>query len=407
MTKLTNATQLKEVTIAEWLEHLEFSIKAEKVPFLWGPPGVGKTVSTETFCKEKGWGFIDFMLPMMDNIDVSGTPEQVLAKVFDENGCLIPDASQTRTDFAPPKVIPLEGDLVEEEYVIIFLDEMPNASPMTINACFKLIDEGKLGTRKLHPKVRFVGAGNPVTTSRASNELAEPLKNRVQHYVVRSSAEVWIEHATKSGYHPAIISYIDMDGSALNYNNQEPEAIRKSLAEGAFNTERSWTRLSKSLALMEEMGKSPKFITTECAATVGEGQALAFTEFYRNNKDMPTPKEICSGKAKECDFDIGQRYFLINCMVAHMVNLKTTMDRNIADGKATGVYFKQTEFCDAVNSIYEYFDKVLSSEECAVFIWRLVSTSKIILDFQDKNKALNGWISESNGKLQEYFAVLN
>jgi len=401
----SNKTQLKEVTIAEWLEHLEFSISTGKVPFIWGPPGVGKTVSTETFCKEKGWGFIDFMLPMMDNIDVSGTPEQVARKVFDEYGEYVEGEMQSRTDFAPPVAIPLEGDYVEEEYVIIFLDELPNASPMTVNACFKLIDEGKLGTRRLHPKVRFVCAGNPVRTSRAANELAEPLKNRVQHYTVKSNADGWVKYASTSNIHPAIISYIEMDKGAINYMTQSPEAIRKSLAECAFNTERSWARLSKSLYAMEAQGKSFGFISTECAAAVGEGQALAFTEFYKNNQGVPKPQDICAGKAKDAELDIGQRYFVMNCVISHLKSIKDEVQAKIDKGEATGQYYQQAPYYKACQGIYEYFDKNLSAEESAVFLWRMIATNSMLPDFKGHNSDMKSWVGKE-GNLREYYDVL-
>ncbi len=343
---------------------------------------------------------------MMDNIDISGPPEIQDYDVYDAEGNITGE-KQRRSNFAPALVIPMEGDLVEEDLVIVFLDEIPNAETLTMKATFKMIDEGKIGDNRVHPKVRWVMAGNPVSTSRAANQLPEPLKNRSKHYMVASDTDDWLDYASSAGYHPAILAYIELNKAELNISNWEMDKRRAAIEEGAYPTERSWEMLSKSLYAIEEQRLPMEFLVTEVAATVGSGIALSFTEFYKNNEAIPTPKDLFNGKiAKDQDtynMDKSQKLFLITCLLSY---LKQYLDNY--DSAASGVsYYKDSTYITMMDNLIDYAELLLDAEDRATLASRFIVKYCFMLDFSSTNGRMKDWWDRDNGDIGEYIDALD
>ena len=68
----------------------------QKVPsFLWGAPGIGKSSIVKAIAQERGVGFIDLRLALMDPTDLKGIPFY--------------DKESHSALWAPPAFLPREG----------------------------------------------------------------------------------------------------------------------------------------------------------------------------------------------------------------------------------------------------------------------------------------------------------
>ena len=107
------------VSPKEAIEFVETVLRARRVPFLRGSPGIGKTDIAHTVAENYNLQLIDMRLSQCDPTDLNGFPTIINGKAH----------------YIPMSVFPLESDPLppgKDGWLIMF-DELPSALPATIS----------------------------------------------------------------------------------------------------------------------------------------------------------------------------------------------------------------------------------------------------------------------------------
>ena len=238
-------------------------------PFLWGPPGVGKSSLVAQAAAKMGVGFIDLRLVQMDPVDLRGLPYLMEAG---ENGV-------KAFGFAQPSYLPTNGRGV------LFLDELPQANPMVMNAASELVLDRRCGDYKLPQGWIVVAAGNRRTDRSATNELPGHMKNRFAHLLVTPQFEDWMNWAktprAEGGgeIHEGLVQYLERNRSRLNEYN--PNMV-------SSPTSRTWEFVSRVLKTVQE----PEARNAMIAGCIGKNGATELRAFLFNESEIPSLAEV-------------------------------------------------------------------------------------------------------------------
>jgi hypothetical protein len=239
-------------------------------PFLWGPPGVGKSALVREVAEEEGVGFIDLRLVQLDQVDLRGLPYLLDDKV---------NIGLREMHFAAPGGLPREGR------GILFLDEFPQATSLVQNAASELVLDRRCGEYRLPDGWIVVAAGNRRQDRAATQELPSHLKNRFTHLEIDAKFadwEIWAvtPNATKCGpIDPRLVTFLKGNQSRLN--NFNPDTV-------ASPTSRTWEFVSRILHTVKDKRARNALI----GGCVGKGMQAEVMAFLSDSEDMPTIEQI-------------------------------------------------------------------------------------------------------------------
>jgi MoxR-like ATPase len=239
-------------------------------PFLWGPPGVGKSAIVKGVAEEEGVGFIDLRLVQLDQVDLRGLPYLLDDKV---------NEGLREMHFAAPGGLPREGR------GILFLDEFPQATSLVQNAASELVLDRRCGEYRLPDGWIVVAAGNRRQDRAATQELPSHLKNRFTHLEIDAKFADWeawaqLPNATKCGpIEPRLLAFLQSNQSRLN--NFNPDTV-------ASPTSRSWEFVSRILHTVKDKRARNALI----GGAVGKGMQAEVMAFLSDSEDMPTMAQI-------------------------------------------------------------------------------------------------------------------
>ncbi|WP_300367970.1 MoxR family ATPase [Hydrogenimonas sp.] len=240
----------------------------EKVPlFLWGPPGIGKSSVIRQIAEEKGIGFIDLRLSLLDPTDLRGIP------FFDQQA--------HRALWAPPAFLP-DGS---EPEGVLFLDELNTAAPMVQASAYQLILDRRIGEYRLPDGWAIVAAGNRESDRGVVYRMPAPLANRFVHLEMESDPEQWRRWAVAEG----------IDASIVGFLSAQPDALFMFDARSAhrsFATPRSWEYVDKILKSTPEA----ELLMPLLAGAIGEELAAEFLSWRAAASDLPDLDAIWRGE---------------------------------------------------------------------------------------------------------------
>ncbi len=259
----------------------------QKLPaFLWGAPGIGKSSIVKQIAEEKGIGFIDLRLSLMDPTDLKGIPFY--------------DKEAHQAVWAPPSFLPREGS------GILFLDELNTAAPSVQASAYQLILDRKVGEYDLPEGWAIVAAGNRENDRGIVYRMPLPLANRFVHLQMEVHADDWRDWAYGAGIDERIIGYISAKNDALF--RFDPAGDAKS-----FPTPRSWEFVHGILA----SGMSAELALAAIAGAVGEETAVDFTAFAKVMHLLPDIDAVLQGSTDEAvPDDLNALYTLASALVS-------------------------------------------------------------------------------------------
>ena len=280
-------------------------------PFLWGPPGVGKSdginelaevLEEETGKKVK---VTDIRLLLFSPIDLRGVPAA--------------DESRQFTDWLKPRILDL--DPADNVVNILFLDEL-SAAPQSVQAAaYQLTLNRSIGEHKLPDNTLVMAAGNRTTDRAVAYRMPSALANRMMHYEICVDFKTWAKWAIEKGdIHPYVLGYLSYDMSKLYITD-------KSIDEVAFPTPRSWMFVSNilnTLGEIEDIGKCHAIISS----CVGMGTAVEFIAWCKVYKDLPKTEDIFNGKAVSYPNSPDALYALIGSMTTYAVRRENETEAN-------------------------------------------------------------------------------
>jgi hypothetical protein len=264
------------------IEHLTH----RKVPiFLWGPPGIGKSSIVSQIAKERGVGFIDLRLSLLDPTDLRGIP-------FFDN-------TTNNAVWAPASFLP-DGSVSEG---ILFLDELNTAAPMVQASAYQLILDRKIGEYTLPDGWSIVAAGNRESDRGVVFRMASPLANRFVHLDMEVSEDDWSSWAKINNIHQTIIAFISYRPDALFAFNTKDDSK-------AFATPRTWQYVNEIL----ESDPEDDLLFDLIKGSIGEELAAAFLGFKSVAKNLPDIDKILAGEINEAPSETSTLHILATAL---------------------------------------------------------------------------------------------
>ena len=291
--KLINQVSENSIDIGLLRDLILNAIQIKDNLFIRGAPGIGKSevvrqVASEInqimmnklprdqwFKDKKGndccFELIEIRLALYDPSDISGIP----SFVQDEYGV-------TRSKFS----LPMEFPTNPKWKGIIFLDEMDQAQPAVLNACYKMIQEKMINDWHFPEETTFIAAGNGNFCEGYQNEIPMALKNRFTNVVVEGNLDKWIVWALKNDIEQSVISFL---------KSQHPEYYididAMNRGEDSFATPRGWEMVSKILKSKASDDIKKIHINGRIGFTVG----TAFWSYYKKKRNLPNFQDILDG----------------------------------------------------------------------------------------------------------------
>jgi hypothetical protein len=247
------------------LKVLETSI----VPFLWGPPGVGKSSLVREICAQKNWKLIDLRLSLLNPVDLRGLP--------------VLDKENQQADWYPPSFLPKYDD---KEMGILFLDEI-NLAPLSVQAAaYQLILDKRVGEYRFPPHWKIIAAGNRETDKANVYKISAPLANRFIHFTVTPDFESWKSWAIKNSIRDEVVNFLLLRPTSLL---KMPTDSQK-----AFPSPRTWNFVSDLLTAFdysEDIGVTEE-IEQMVIGTIGEPDGKEFLKFLGSYKMKEISKQV-------------------------------------------------------------------------------------------------------------------
>jgi len=267
------------------------AIEAGRPAFLWGPPGVGKSMivrqvaddlfSAEYSLRVDGQGrayaadgallafrpyFNDLRAVLLDPVDLRGLPSL--------NG-------DGRAHWAIPDFLPREGRGV------LFLDEVNAAPPLVQAALYQLVLDRRIGEYALPGGWSIVAAGNRETDRAVVSRMSSALGSRfAPHLTVEVDPGDWVAWALGAAVAVEVIAFIRYRPGLLHVFDPVK-------AERTFPCPRTWEFVSDIL----KVGPPASVEFDMFSGTVGEAAAAEFLGFLRVFRSLPDIDEILRAPA--------------------------------------------------------------------------------------------------------------
>lgn len=247
---------------------LSYLYKLKMAPFIWGEPGVGKSMSVWKFAKDNDMKLEDIRLTQMDAPDLRG-----LQWVDEASGV----TKSYRPEFFPVENIP----------GIIFLDELTAAEPRMQATSYQLVLDRRIGPHILPEKWMVIGAGNSPEDGAISYKMGSALADRFIHIHVEANPQDWIAWATENDIHPTVLSFIRVKPQFLT--TVEGQAKSTQLIAPS---PRSWARVSDVLQSVPDKVCSSILVN----GIVGEAAAIQFIHTMEEIAELPSMADLLAQK---------------------------------------------------------------------------------------------------------------
>lgn len=249
--------------------------RQEKLPtppssaMVMGAPGTAKTEVIRQIAAKYGFKVMEVHGSEIDSVDLRG-----IGMYNQQTG---------KADFVRfESILPDPEDKGEG---ILFLDELPQSSPLVLNAMYGLVRDGRIGNYRLPRGWFVIAAGNRESDGGVFNELPPALKNRFRHLEMIVDHKAFVNYVSKKGYNTDMVSYLQYLGQTdtSKIYNFQPELT-------VFPTFRTW---ENALIAVSHYGDDPETAITE---SVGAAYAADFANFAELVRHIPDPETLVKDK---------------------------------------------------------------------------------------------------------------
>lgn len=290
--------------------------------FIWGPPGIGKSMLFEQECKKRNLLLIDVRLTQMEPTDLRGIPVPVAKTIvqavenFTEGK---QETSETITETSNVEMVEVRwaipGFLPQINTVdgkwdgwhnghkydgfVILLDELPNAPQSVQAGSYQLVLDGKLGEYTVPANGVIFAAGNRQSDKGGTYKMPMPLVNRFVHLEMEANFKEWQQYAMTNGINAKVIGYLSANPGALT------EDMKDGDFSYGFRSPRAWERASD----IENDEELVNFTTPYeimrglINGAIGEKGGIDYFVHRENAGLLPSVEDIFSGKIKHLDND--------------------------------------------------------------------------------------------------------
>lgn len=275
----------------------------KQIPYLSGPPGIGKSDLIFQIGEEFNLKVLDIRLSQMLPEDLTGLPSL--------------DETTGKASYNPFDTFPMEGDALpldangkEMDGWLIFLDELSSATEEVMAAIYSLLLGHRIGGKKVNSKALIAAAGNRSTDSAIARPLPDTLITRMMPCEMKVSSKDWLKWAKASP---------DSEDSVISFIQKYPDMLigtvdpskREELEP--YHTPRGWGKMFKIVALHERQAKANQTTKKDAAgipqptskgavitpaiqammfSAVGVMAGQSFKEHYDETMKLPYPWEV-------------------------------------------------------------------------------------------------------------------
>lgn len=275
-------------------------LNANEPLLLLGEPGMGKTSLYEGTTAEEGIGYVCNILSQKDPVDVGGMR--------------IPDEKTGIMRHFVPEDLPVVEDKPKSQWRfpargILHYDEINVVSMLMQATAYGIINERRVGLKKLMPGWVPMASGNNVTDRSAAQKLSLALANRFNVQRVVPHLDSWLiqygrEHVDKRG--TAFLQF-----RRELFHKMPDQTNPEQRDEVRFPSARSWTKAFKFI------DEEPAFRRKIFAGYVGDTAADEFEAFWRIMENATPFDEVVknpvTARVPQPD-DLGTIYAMIGMM---------------------------------------------------------------------------------------------
>jgi MoxR-like ATPase len=201
---------------------------------------------------------------------------------IDLRGCM--RIKNDRTEWCAPVFLP------SEENCIINLEELNSARPEVFAAFYQLVLDRRLGEYILPKGTWIVASGNRETDRSVVNRMPVALELRFMHCELiydQNCQELWM---IRTGQPIEMVAWNRFRPDRMAYYDPAEKSKGKPVP-------RQWEQVGKFVKLYHA-NKDLQRLQRSAAACVGEPDAIEFTAFIEDYKDLPDPRKVLADPAK-------------------------------------------------------------------------------------------------------------
>lgn len=284
------------VTPNKLIKALERMLPLGLVPYVQGPPGVGKSDIFKQFADKFGMKVIDIRLSTHAPEDLTGLPMR--------------KADGIKAEFAPFDMFPLENDEIPDGYNgwLVILDEMSSASKALQAAAYKVVLDREVGLHKLHPQCLVVAAGNRMSDKAVVIPQSTAMQSRLVHYELEVSQRDWMEWAIRTNQDYRVRGFIAYKPSVLHSFNPDHQ-------DKTFPCPRTWEFVSRYIKGRDTLDEVDEATVAGC---ISDGYGTEFIRFAEIVSSVPSIQSIISAPDNtEIPKESSYRYFIISSLIDH------------------------------------------------------------------------------------------
>jgi len=240
------------------------------VPYLEGPPGIGKTYGVETYCLDKNIYLDQLVLGRMPAVELGGAyaPDFKAGKLKH----LILD-----------RVLGYNEKAGDRDICILF-DEAPAAPADTLVALASLLQERQLEGHPVLDKVVFAAAGNRPEDGCGAKPLPKLLREgRFVTIPVGVDVEGWLAWAEAEQLNPWVRGAIQWRGKLLHSFDPKSKSVVQASPRG-------WTKLSDLM----DTNPTPDDLHEMGEGSIGEAHYAEFRGYCELAPQLASMQEILS-----------------------------------------------------------------------------------------------------------------
>jgi len=279
----------------------------------WGEPGTGKTASIEALADEKT-AVVTLHLGCKDPTDVGGLPYA--------------DITTNTTKYLAPdwfeEICKLDS---EGKRTILFLDELGSIMPAVQAAALSLLQERRIGLKKLPSSTAILCAGNPPKSATNAYLLSLAVSNRLLHCEWKVDADAWLDGLIH-GWGTKDEESANERALLAGFIHKRKDLLlvppTQSFDNYAWPSPRSWHNASLAAARAKSLGVDSYDIY---AMAVGHGPATEFSE-YVDSLDLPDPEEIIKNPTSWNVPNERESYKLYAIMASVFASYKSNMTQS-------------------------------------------------------------------------------
>ena len=251
------------------LVELLVTLPADRTPFIWGPPGIGKSALVRDAAL-----FLD--LPCVTLLGTQIAPEDLIGvpriRAVEGGGFA--------TEFCPPRAI------FRERALPPLHRRAEQRRPRRAEGV--LLADPRPAPRRLRAPRRargWSGAGNRVEDRALVRPMATALANRMVHVALTADADAWLAWGAETGLHALVLAFVRARPDRLF-------ELPPTDGTPAYPTPRAWHMLSDVLATVGE-----HLWAATAAGCVGDRAGAEWTAFARRALEAPSLEALAAGTA--------------------------------------------------------------------------------------------------------------